>query len=174
MKSGMYVMAFTGVLSFLALYFLAEPIAHLVIADKEQIFSIADITSVIRWVSFALLVVPIMSIVRGFFQGYQKMMPSSVSQLIEQIVRIIAVLTGAYIVVNYMHESTEKAINFAVFAAFIGSIAGLVVLFWFWRKYKPELDYLLENSTAPSSDVSFKSMYIEVFSYVLPFVLVGN
>jgi len=172
-KSGMYVMALTGLLSFLTLYFLAEPIAHLVIANDEQIFSIAEITSVIRWVSFALLVVPIMSIIRGFFQGYQKMMPSSVSQLIEQIVRIIAVLTGAYIVVNYMHEAPEKAINFAVFAAFIGSIAGLVALYWYWRKYKPELDYLLENSTASSSNVSFKSMYIELFSYILPFVLVG-
>ena len=173
MKSGMYVMAFTGVLSFLALYFLAEPIAHLVRTDDEQIFTIAEITSVIRWVSFALLVVPMMSIVRGFFQGYQKMMPSSVSQLVEQIVRIIAVLVGALIVVNFMHESTEKAINFAVFGAFIGALGGLVVLFWYWKKYKPELDYLLESSTAPQSDVSFKSMYIELFSYVLPFVLVG-
>jgi len=172
-KSGMYVMAFTGLLSFLALYFLAGPIANLVIKDDEQIFTIQEITTVIRWVSFALLVVPLMSIIRGFFQGYQKMMPSSVSQLFEQIVRIIAVLVGAFIVVNFMKETPTKAINFAVFAAFIGSLAGFVVLYWYWRKYKSEFDYLLESSKVAPSNVSFFSMYKELFSYIIPFVLVG-
>ena len=109
------------------MFFLAEPIAHLVIRDEDQIFTIEQIQTVIRWVSFALLVVPLMSIIRGFLQGNNKMEPTAVSQLIEQIVRIIAVLVGAFIVVNFMHESPEKAINFAVFAAFIGGIAGLAV-----------------------------------------------
>lgn len=173
MKSGMLVMAISGVLSFLTLYFLAEPIAHLVIKDEEQIFTVDQITSVIRWVSFALLVVPLMSIVRGFLQGYNKMEPTAVSQLIEQIVRIIAVLAGAFIVVNLMHETPEKAINFAVFAAFIGAIAGLLVLYFYWKKYKPEFDHLLATSGSQASNVSFTSMYKELFSYVLPFVLVG-
>ncbi len=95
-------MVISGVVAFLVLFFLAEPIAHLVIRDEEQIFSIEQITTVIRWVSYALLVVPLMSIVRGFLQGNNKMEPTAVSQLIEQIVRIIAVLVGAYIVVNFM------------------------------------------------------------------------
>ena len=155
------------------LFFLAEPIAHLVIRDEEQIFSIEQITTVIRWVSYALLVVPLMSIVRGFLQGYNKMEPTAISQLIEQIIRIIAVLVGAYIVVNFMHESPEKAINFAVFAAFIGGLAGLGVLYWYWKKYKPEFDYLLDNSVKPAEETSFFKMYKELFSYLLPFILVG-
>ena len=71
-----------------------------------------------------------------------------------------------------MHESPRTAVNFAVFAAFIGALAGLVVLFKYWKSYKPEFDHLLANSTS-SSDVSFKEMYKEVFAYILPFVLVG-
>ena len=173
MKSGMYVMTLTGVLAFLSLFFLAEPIAHMVIKDKEQVFTVLQITTVIRWVSFSLLVVPLMSIVRGFLQGYNKMEPTAVSQLIEQIVRIIAVLVGAYVVVNFMNESPEKAINFAVFASFIGALAGLGVLYWYWRKYKPELDYLLENSVSTEETPSFMKMYKELFGYLLPFVLVG-
>ncbi|MBE1554346.1 putative polysaccharide biosynthesis protein [Sporosarcina limicola] len=173
LKSGMVVMAISGVVSFLALYFLAEPIANLVRKSDEQIFTVAQITSVIRWVSFSLLVVPLMSIVRGFLQGYKKMEPTAVSQLVEQIVRIIAVLAGAFIVVNYMNETTEKAVNFAVFAAFIGSIAGLAVLYWYWKKYKPEFDHLLSTSTASTGDVSFGTMYKELFSFLLPFILVG-
>lgn len=172
MKSGMTVMAITGVLSFLALYSLAEPIAHLVIKSDEQDFTINDIASVIRWVSFALLVVPMMSLVRGFLQGYQKMEPTAVSQLVEQIVRIIFVLAGAFIVVKMMDGSPKIAVNFAVFAAFIGALAGFAVLYKYWRGFKPEFDHLLANSP-PADNVSFRRMYKELFAYIFPFILVG-
>lgn len=172
MKSGMLVMVMTGILSFLVLFFLAEPIAHLVITNDEKDFSIAEVTSVIRWVSYALLVVPLMSIVRGYLQGNQKFEPTSVSQLIEQIVRIIVVLLGAFIVVNVLDLSPRIAVKFAVFAAFIGALAGLVVLYKYWLKYKPEFNQLYESSP-PASDVTFIDMYKEVIGYTIPFVLVG-
>ncbi|MDV6377496.1 polysaccharide biosynthesis protein [Sporosarcina sp. GW1-11] len=173
MKSGMLVMSLTGFLSFLALFFLADPIAGLVIKDDEQIFTVQDIATVIRWVSFALLAVPLLSIGRGFLQGYQKFEPTSVSQLIEQIVRIIVVLVGAYVVVNVLDLSPRIAVQFAVFAAFIGALAGLWSLYYYWKKYQDEFDYLLSNSP-PASSVSLRQMYTEVFAYVLPFVLVGT
>lgn len=172
MKSGMLVMTVTGILSFLLLFIMAEPIAKLVIRDTEQIFTITEIKEVIRWVSFALLAVPLLSISRGFLQGNQKFEPTSVSQLVEQIVRIIAVLAGAYIVVNVLHLSPRLAVNFAVFAAFFGAIAGLVVLYWYWLKYKPEFENLYKNSP-PASNVSFFTMYKEVLGYTIPFVFVG-
>ncbi|CAM3150159.1 polysaccharide biosynthesis protein [Filibacter tadaridae] len=172
MKSGMVLMVVTGILSFLVLNLLAEPIAQLVRSNKEQIFTIDQIATVIRSVSYALLAVPLMSITRGFLQGYQKFEPTSVSQLVEQIVRILFVLSGAYIVVQFLNGSSVTAINFAVFAAFIGAIAGLVVLYGYWKRYKPEFDHLLANSP-PASDVSVKDMYKELFGYLLPFILVG-
>ncbi|MDW0117135.1 polysaccharide biosynthesis protein [Sporosarcina thermotolerans] len=172
MKSGMLVMVVTGVLSFLVLFFMAEPIAHLVIDADDKNFTIAEITSVIRWVSYALLVVPLMSIVRGYLQGNQKFEPTSVSQLIEQIVRIIVVLLGAFIVVNVLDLSPRIAVKFAVFAAFIGALAGLVVLYKYWLKYKPEFKQLYESSP-PASDITFFDMYKEVIGYTIPFVLVG-
>lgn len=173
LKSSMWIMAATGVASFLTLYFLAEPIAHLVIKDDEQVFTIKEIADVIRWVSYALLAVPIMSVVRGFLQGNNKMEPTAVSQLVEQIVRIIVVLIGGFIVVNFLHESPVIAINFAVFAASIGALGSMVVLYIYWRKYKPEFDHLLANSP-PAGDVSIVDMYKEVGTYLIPFILVGT
>ncbi|MFD1927071.1 oligosaccharide flippase family protein [Sporosarcina siberiensis] len=172
MKSGMILMVFTGIISFLTLNFLAESIAKLVISSNEQIFTVDQIATVIKSVSYALLAVPLMSISRGFLQGYQKFEPTSVSQLIEQIVRIIFVLSGAYIVVRFLNGSPVTAINLAVFAAFIGALAGLVVLYRYWVKYKPEFDHLLANSL-PAADISIKDMYKELFGYLLPFILVG-
>ena len=172
MKSGMLVMSLSGILSFLVLFFMAEPIAHLVRKSEDQIFTIEEVTSVIRWVSFALLAVPLMSIVRGYLQGNQKFEPTSVSQLVEQIVRIVVVLVGGFIVVYVFDLSPRTAVNFAVFAAFIGALAGLVVLYKYWLKYKPEFNQLYASSP-PASNVTFLDMYKEVIGYTIPFVLVG-
>ncbi|MDN4606974.1 putative polysaccharide biosynthesis protein [Sporosarcina highlanderae] len=172
MKSGMLVMTISGMLSFLVLFFMAEPIAKLVIRDNEQIFTIDEIKSVIQWVSYALLAVPLMSIVRGYLQGNQKFEPTSVSQLVEQIIRILVVLIGSYLVVNVLDLSPRIAVKFAVFAAFIGALAGLIVLYKYWLKYKPEFTTLYESSP-PASNISFLDMYKEVIGYTIPFVLVG-
>ena len=136
-------------------------------------FSVNDVASVIRFVSFAVIVVPVMSLVRGFFQGYQHMTPTAISQLWEQIVRILFVLVGAFFVV-YVFNGTEKtAVSFAVFAAFLGAIAGLVVLVWYWKKLKPEFNNLLTTSGKISSDVSLTNIYKEMLIYTVPFALVG-
>ena len=48
-----------------------------------------------------LLVVAILGVVRGFFQGMGTMMPSAVSQLIEQIVNAIVSIWTAYMLYEY-------------------------------------------------------------------------
>ncbi|TQR18009.1 putative polysaccharide biosynthesis protein [Psychrobacillus vulpis] len=172
-KSSMLLMTVTGILGFFILYSLAEPIAHLVIKDKDAFFSVQDVATVIRYVSFAVIVVPVMSLVRGFFQGYQHMTPTAVSQLFEQIIRILFVLAGAFLVMNVFGGSEKTAVSFAVFAAFLGAVASLVVLYWYWQKLKPEFNDLLSTSGKRTSDVSLKDIYKEILVYTVPFALVG-
>ena len=81
-------------------------------------------------------------------------------------------LAGAFIVVNFMDGSPRIAVNFAVFAAFIGALAGFAVLYKYWKGFKPEFDHLLANSP-PADNVSFRHMYQELFVYIFPFILVG-
>ena len=171
-KTGALLMVVTGIVSFLLMNALANPIANIVIADDEQLYSTEQIASVIRWVSYALLVVPFMSLIRGFLQGYGHFMPTSVSQLIEQIVRIIFLLGGSYIVVVLLGGKPETAMNFAVFAAFIGALGGLVVLYYYWRKLKPEI-HAVQTKIDREQQLPYKSMYKEIFKYSIPIVFVG-
>ncbi|MDN4493728.1 putative polysaccharide biosynthesis protein [Ureibacillus aquaedulcis] len=171
-KSGILVMLLTGVASFLILNLLANPIANVVIEDDEQIYTVDQIASVIRWVSFALLAVPVMSLIRGFFQGYSHYMPTSVSQLVEQIVRIIVLLGGSFVVVVILDGAPETAIKFAVFAAFIGAIGGLFVLYYYWKKLRPEFNALRLDNVS-SGDLSYRAIYTEIIKYSIPFVFVG-
>lgn len=172
MKSGIIIMMMTGFAAFIALFFLATPIAGLVIKSEEQVFTVDQIASVIRWVSFALIVVPFMSLWRGFFQGYDKMEPTAVSQLMEQIVRIVVLLGGSFIVVVVFKGKPETAISFAVFAAFIGAIGGLGVLYYYWKKYQPEFN-LLRSQSVTSTQLPMSNIYKEVITYSIPMVFVG-
>jgi O-antigen/teichoic acid export membrane protein len=171
-KSGLLVMLATGFLAFLVLYFSAPSLAKMVIQDKDQITSVEDVVTVIRAVSFALIVVPFMSLIRGFFQGHQSMGPSAVSQVVEQIVRIVFLLAGAFIVLNWMNGSIVTAVSVATFAAFVGAIGSLFILFWYWYKRKPYLDELLLEDKG-TAEISLREMYKEIIVYAAPFVFVG-
>lgn len=167
-KSGIVVMSLTGVVAFASLYYLAPSIASASSAD----LNVESTITVIRAVSYALLLVPIMSIIRGFFQGHQSMGPFAISQVVEQIVRIVFLLIGAFVVIQLLDGTITEAVSVATFAAFIGAIGGLFVLFYYFKKRKPYFDQLLEEDKQ-TLDISLKDMYKEIIIYAAPFVFVG-
>lgn len=172
-KSGLIVMSVTGIISFLILYLLAEPIANQVVDGKDlKGNSIADVVLTIRMVSVALLIVPIMSLIRGYFQGHQSMGPTAVSQVIEQIVRIIFILCLTFIIVNLMKGSVGLAVAFATFGAFVGALGGLTVLLVYWYKRKGHLQRQIEENKV-NHQLPLSSMYKELLSYALPLSFVG-
>ena len=126
-KSSLILMFITGSLAFLILYALAPGYAGIANVS-ESVLTIEDITAVIRAVSFALILVPFMSIIRGYFQGHEEMAPTAVSQVIEQIVRIVFLLAGVFIVLKVMDGNLVEAISIATFAATVGAVGGLIVL----------------------------------------------
>lgn len=168
-----YFMILTGIAAFLLLFFAAEPIAHMIVASKDpKGNTVEDVTKVIQMVSFALIVVPAMSAVRGFFQGHQTMEPTAVSQVVEQIVRISFVLIAGFVVIVIFDGSYVTAVSFATFAAFIGALGSVVILIKFWNGQK---DLFYENIAKQRKTVtlSTKDLLLEMFSYAIPFILVG-
>ncbi|MFC0274505.1 oligosaccharide flippase family protein [Metabacillus herbersteinensis] len=172
-KAGLTVMLLTGFLAFIVLYSLAPIFSGKALADSEMGgITLDDATLVIRMVSIALIVVPIMSLIRGFFQGHQSMGPTAVSQVIEQIVRIVFLLGAVYIIIEVLNGSLVLAVGYATFAAFVGALGGLVVLFIYWVRRKHTLLAMQEN-TIPTKNMSYRTMFKEVFQYAGPFVFVG-
>ena len=82
---------------FTVLFFFAPTIAYLIIGDIEGGNSISEITFVIRVISSAIIIVPILSVYRGYFEGHRFFSPPSISQVIEQIIRVIVIIAGSYI-----------------------------------------------------------------------------
>jgi stage V sporulation protein B len=81
----------------------------------------------------ALLIIPVMSSYRGFFQGAQNMAPLAISQFMEQLLRVIVGYGLAYTLVK---SGVEKAAAGATFGASVGSIGALSVILLFFIKRK--------------------------------------
>ncbi|KIL46394.1 putative polysaccharide biosynthesis protein [Jeotgalibacillus campisalis] len=171
-RSGLWFMTLSGFIAFLIMFLFAPFFAELAIPANEQDISADQVTTVIRAVSFALIIIPFMSLIRGFFQGHQSMGPTAVSNVIEQIVRIVFLLVGVYVVLYVMEGSITTAIAVATFGAFVGGAASLALLIWYYFKRKPHLDKMLEQNKG-EVQISVKEMYKEIILYSIPFVLVG-
>ncbi|MBC5638601.1 polysaccharide biosynthesis protein [Ornithinibacillus sp. BX22] len=171
-KTGMSLMAITGIITFLGLFFSAELIANLIISDDELHNTVEDVTMVIRMVSFALIITPSMSIMRGFFQGNQSMGPTAVSQVIEQIARIVFLLVAAFLIIYIFNGTTTTAVGYATFAAFIGAIFSYGVLLIYWKKRKPFIDKKLAEQKSVH-DIPKKELMRELLRYAGPFVIVS-
>lgn len=172
-KSGLVVMTITGLFWASILYLSAPFIANMLIDETQSSGSaMSDVVFVIRMISFALIVVPPMSLLRGFFQGYQKMQPTAISQMVEQFVRIIVILLAALIIMTVGSHDIKLAVGLATFAATIGALASIIVLVKYWKKYNNEFKALWQTGEKKEK-VNLLNIYKEVFYFSIPFVAVG-
>lgn len=172
-RNSLYLMMVTGTIAFLTLFFMADFIAEMIVANKDaEGNSVQDVAKVIKMVSFALIIIPAMSAVRGFFQGNQTMTPTAVSQVIEQIVRIAFVLVAGFIIIVIYDGSYVTAVSFATFAAFIGALGSVIVLLKYWQS-KKQTYYKAIEEQEKYIHIRLKDLFMELLSYSIPFVLVG-
>lgn len=172
-RSGLKLMLATGIISCTLLYLLAPRIALIVIDPNDPTGnSIEDVVFVIRMVSFALLIIPAMGIIRGYFQGHHFMTPTAVSQVVEQIVRIVFILIGGFLVLKVWKGTLSVAVGLATFGAFVGGLGGMATLIYYWRKRNTLLAEA-QTSKTPVENIGLIPMYKEILSYAIPFIFIG-
>lgn len=96
----------------------------------------------------------LMSVFRGYFQGHQSMMPTAVSQVLEQLFRVAAVLILAFLL---FPRGLEYSAAGATFGAVVGGIIGLIVLSIYYlsfRARKKKQGQVLKYSGATSMELA--------------------
>ncbi len=153
---------------FLICFIFARPIAQFIIGNVTEGNSVSDIAYVIKCVSFAILVVPLLAINRGYLQGHGYISASSFSQIIEQLVRIIVIIGGSFLVLNVFHLSLKNAVGVAVFGASIGAIVAYMYLFdKLWKTKKRKVD------TSDLTKEKRKEIITKVIAYAIPFIVIN-
>lgn len=137
LKKGRMVLFLIGFIAFILINIFAGKIATMVIGGNiETQNSVYDVTLAIRCVSPSLLIGPVVALYRGFFQGTLTTLPSAVSIVLEQIVRIAVILGGAYVIIHLHNKEYHMAVNLAVLSASFGLLASFIFLHLKTLKYK--------------------------------------
>ncbi|MEX2415352.1 MAG: polysaccharide biosynthesis protein [Paenibacillaceae bacterium] len=94
-----------------------------------------DSALAIRALAPALLLFPIIAIMRGYFQGLQFMLAGGLSQVVEQIARVITAVLLAYLALELGYQQ-QWAIAGASFGGVMGSVGAFLVMLWFARRLR--------------------------------------
>ncbi|MRN57223.1 putative polysaccharide biosynthesis protein [Paenibacillus monticola] len=89
----------------------------------------------LRSSAWGLAVVPVMAALRGYFQGLHNMVPTAVSQIVEQSVRV-AVMIGLLLYLTSQGAGAESIAAGALLGSAGGGAAGLLVMLLYWRRYR--------------------------------------
>ena len=95
----------------------------------------SHLASLLKMIAFYSLFMPFLSILRGYYQGINNMIPTAVSQVTEQFIRVVTILVLTPFLI-YQGYSLYDAGEGAVFGSVTGGIAGLILLlaFFVWGK----------------------------------------
>ena len=160
-----------GIFFFLVLVIFAPTIASVILGDIQGGNTLEGVTLVIRVVATALLIVPIESVTQGYFQGHKIMVPPTMANVIEQLVRVIVIVAGSFVALQVFHLSLETAVGIAVFGATIGC---LVAYFYLLRVLKKNKKKIEETALVASHEprISRKTILKKIIYYALPFVMI--
>ncbi len=155
-----------GIICFFVLFIFARNIATLIIGDITGGNSIEDIVYVIRVISFSILVVPTLSVYRGYLQGHRFMAPTSISQVLEQFIRVTIIIVGSFLASKVFNLSLRQTVGVALFGATLGAIISTLYLM---RKVRLNKHELVKQSKDEKVKTT-KEIIFQIFMYASPFI----
>jgi stage V sporulation protein B len=131
----LFVLAATGLFFSFVLYYGASwLISSQFIRDVRAYYPIVALAP-------AIFFVTVMSSYRGYFQGLQTMLPTALSQIAEQFIRVVVMIALAYSMLSY---GIEFAAAGASFGAAPGAACGLCLLIIYDWRHREVLKYRIK------------------------------
>lgn len=159
-----------GFISFIIILIAAPLLAKAVLGNVTGGSTIKDVTFVIRVIGTAILIVPTLSIYRGYFEGHRLFTPPSVSQVLEQIIRVLIIIFGSYMAIKVFKLNLTNAVGIALFGATLGAIASYIYLLEKRIKNKRVFNKKIRKVNEPS--ISDKVILKKIVYYAIPFIMI--
>lgn len=128
----------------------------------------------------AILMVAIMGVLRGYFQGLGTMMPTAISQIIEQIFVLIASIAGSYFLyqkgqkVGALLHNEDYAPSYGAAGAslgpVIGAFVGLLFLVFVFVMYRASIKNRVNKDVGGKAD-SYGQIFRLILLTILPVLL---
>lgn len=164
----------SGSIASLLVYFGADFITTYVVNTPLSIFALQTMAP-------TLLIVAVLGVIRGFYQGMGTMMPSALSQLLEQIANAIASVTFAYMLYQYGIKIGAVLGNPSTYAEAygasggtigtgVGALVALVTVLIIFLLYRSKLSRMLEKDKGKHLE-SYGRIFSILVLTILPVLL---
>lgn len=151
-----------GLVFALVLYLFAPWLADLSGVGK-------DLIPIMQSLAWAVLIFPSMSVIRGFFQGMNNLKPYAMSQIAEQVIRVIWMLLATFIIMKLGSGDYLAAVTQSTFAAFVGMVASFAVLLYFLYK-----EGMLQKVFETRDKIDSKHLLMDTIKEAIPFIITGS
>jgi len=125
LRASHVLMTFIGIIFGLLMYSSASTIA--------AVLGSLALASMIKIIALTICVAPLLASFRGYYQGVRLASYSSISQLIEQIIRVMIMVAVLYI--GVLQNWTDMSLaTYVLWGGVAGAVAALVFLIVIWQK----------------------------------------
>lgn len=174
-KGALYMAFFVGILGSVVTYFGAGFFTGTLLNTPESELSL-------KILALAVFFLAVMGVLRGFFQGMGTMMPTAVSQIIEQIFNAIVSIAAASVLFQYGLSLDQKAgitdgrsgpiygAAGSTLGTSIGALAGLLFLIAVMMMYRRVLRRQMRKDRTGSRD-SYGDILILLIMTIVPVIL---
>lgn len=159
-----------GFISFVIILVFAPMLAKAVLGNVTGGNSVEDVAFVIRVIGTAILIVPVLSIYRGYFEGHRFMSAPSISQVIEQIVRVLIIIFGSLVALKTFNLDLTTTVGIALFGATVGALAAYLYLVHKRLRNKAKFNERIRQVNEPI--VTDKVIIKKIVYYAIPFIMI--
>lgn len=167
-KLSMSLMLLTGFLAAIIFVCFSAPIAMNALGSEATAGDVQKLQTAFIILSFAVILVPFLSVFRGFYQGLKELKVYAVSQVVEQGVRVGVLLGGGAFLIYVLQMDSIYAIYMAVLSTSIAALAAILFYFYFDRKHISDLKKAAHFQMKDSE--TKKDLFIEMLLFGLPYV----
>ena len=163
-KIAFVALALMGFAGMLLMFGLSGVLAPLMVAQSSDVMARS-----LQILSLAIFFVPVLSALRGFYQGRKEMEQYAFSQAFEQVFRVGFLLSISCLFVYVLGLERKWALYVSVLSTSVAAIAAIAQFLAFDKRKKQEV--VLESQTQKKTGISQNRIAKEMFILAIPYMI---
>ncbi len=159
-KISVKLMLIMGISTFIV-FFAGSGLTARIMGTQEEVYAI-------RAIAPSLIFVTLISSFRGYFQGMQYMTPTALSQIVEQLGKLIL---GIWFASIYISRGPEYGAAAAVVGVTLSEGAALVLLMGMYQRKKKEINHHIQRAPRNRTVISNRSIMRRLLSIAFPITI---
>ena len=154
------------------LILMAGPLARQSLGISAPEADILNLKKMFYILTVAVIIVPLLSALRGYIQGLKRLDLYASSQVLEQFVRVFSIIIFAWLFVSILHFESIWAIFVAIAAASLGAFAAYAFT---WILSRSDVAHVQKLAKAQENDAAKTQSEIikEILFLGIPYVIIS-